>query len=221
MKTLGPKLNLFIVIATCVLLLISSLLYSCTSPSPLSSPAQPAAPAVTGTTPVSTPATSTPLKEAWAADGIIKQGEYSGAQTYGQYMLYWRADGQLIYIGITAGTGGWVSLAIQPGTGMKDADMVIGFVKDGKAEIQDAYCTDNLGTHPSDTKLGGTEDIITFGGKEEGGSITMEFQRRLDTGDKYDIPFKPGINKIMWAYGSGDSFILKHSIKGYGEINLD
>jgi len=103
---------------------------------------------------------------------------------------------------------------------MKDADMIFGFVKDGKVEVYDLYSTENFGPHPPDTELGGTDDILEYSGKEEGGFTTIEFKRPLNTDDEFDIPISKGINKIIWAYGSNDSLTVKHSTRGYGEINL-
>ncbi|MBN1189009.1 MAG: hypothetical protein JXA46_04590 [Dehalococcoidales bacterium] len=132
--------------------------------------------------------------------------------------MHWLIDEQFVYIGIKAKTDGWVSVALQPGSRMKDSDMVIGFVENGKAEILDSYCTDNTGSHPEDTKLGGTNDIISGDGKEESGFTTIEFKRKLSTGDKYDISVNKGKNKIIWGYSTSDSPISKHTSRGYGEI---
>jgi len=154
----------------------------------------------------------------WSPDGIIKTGEYSGSNTFGDYSIFWRSDTQYIYIGMTAKTNGWVSIALASGQGMKDADMLMGFVTDGKATVKDLYCTDNLGTHPEDTTTGGSYDVLASGGKEEGGLTTIEFKRLLNTGDSRDRAFLPGVNNILWAYGSSDSTGLKHVNRGTGEI---
>jgi len=161
-----------------------------------------------------------PLTEDWSPDGIIKVGEYHGSNNYGDYTIHWRSDEQYIYIGMTAGTDGWVAMAIQPGSGMKDADMVFGFVKDGTVEVHDLYSTGAFGPHPPDSELGGTDDILAFGGREEGGFTTIEFKRSLTTTDEYDISLQKGVNRIIWAYGSGDSLTGHHSARGHGEINL-
>jgi hypothetical protein len=165
------------------------------------------------------PTEMTPTEVQWQPDGAITSGEYLGSNNYDSYSIYWRSDGQYLYIGMTAKTNGWVSMALQPGSRMKDSDMVLGYVKDGKAEVQDLYCTDNLGSHPEDTELGGSDDILSFGGKEEGGFTTIEFKRSLNASDKYDISIIKGVNKIIWAYGLSDSLTIKHLTRGYGEIN--
>jgi hypothetical protein len=170
--------------------------------------------------PSQTPMPTPQLEEEWSSDGIIKVREYHGSNNYGDYTIHWRSDEQYVYIGMTAKTPGWIAMAVQPGSRMKDADMIFGFVKDGKVEVYDLHSTGNFGPHPLDTELGGTDDILNYNGKEEGGFTTIEFKRSLGTGDQYDIPIQKGVNKIIWAYGSNDSLMVKHSTRGYGEINL-
>jgi len=175
-----------------------------------------ATPTPTGT---STP-TSTPTPVDWSADGIITDGEYSGTNTYGNYEIHWSSDEQYIYIGMKANTNGWVALGIQPGSRMKDADMIFGFVQDSETTVYDLFSTGDFGPHPPDTDLGGTYDVIESGGREQGGYTTIEFKRLLNTGDEYDNPLQSGVNKIIWSYGSADELSLQHTARGYGEIDL-
>jgi hypothetical protein len=172
------------------------------------------------TSPQTPPDSSAPSPVEWSADGIITDGEYGGAATFGDYEIHWTSDGNYIYIGMKAKTSGWLAVGTQPGTTMKDADLVMGFVSDGKATVYDLYSTGDFGPHPPDTELGGTNDIIEFGGKEMGGYTTIEFKRLLDTGDKYDRLFSVGANTIMWSYGSDDQSTIKHVNRGLGEIDL-
>jgi hypothetical protein len=187
---------------------------SCQSQSPVSqSPTQ-------GPTETTVSAKPTlPPSESWSADGIIGSQEYVSEATYGDYEIHWVNDQKYIYMAIKAKTTGWVSVGIQPGLGMKDADMIFGFVKDGVVTILDSYGT-NIGFHPDDTELGGTFDIISFGGQEAGGYTTIEFKRALDTGDKYDKALATGNNRIIWAYGPDDTPTTKHTQQGQGEITI-
>lgn len=166
------------------------------------------------------PMPTPPLEEEWSADGVIKVREYYAANKYDDYEVYWRSDEQYLYIGIKAKTNGWVAIGIQPGSTMKDADMIFGFVDDGQATVIDLFSTGNFGPHPPDTELGGTDDILEFEGKEEGEFTTIEFKRALNTNDNYDLPLSDGVNKIIWSFGLNDSLTQKHSKRGYGEINL-
>jgi hypothetical protein len=155
----------------------------------------------------------------WFSDGIISDGEYVGEANYGDYDLFWFSDEQYIYIGMRAKTIGWVAVGIQPGTGrMRDADLILGSVKDEETEIYDMFGTGPV-VHGVDTELGGTHDILDFGGREGNGYTTIEFRRLLHTGDEYDIHLPKGTNTIIWAYGARDER-TKHSHRGYGEIQL-
>ena len=159
-------------------------------------------------------------KTSWVPDGEINPEEYTGAKTYGNYEIYWDSDQEYIYVGMKAKGSGFVAMAVQPGSLMKDADIVFGFVKDEEVAVYDMFSIGNYGSHPPDTELGGTNDILEFGGSEEDGFTTIEFKRALDTGDDYDNPLSKGVNKIIWSYGSSDSPTLRHTNRGYGEINL-
>ncbi len=184
-----------------------------------------------GLSPSPSPPAPTPEKEpapasestppaGWSADGIISPGEYTAVNRYNNFEIHWASDEQNIYIGMRARTGGWLALGIQPGSRMRDADMIFGFVKDGVITVFDLFSTGDFGPHPPDTELGGTDDILESGGSEEGGYTVIEIKRELTTGDKYDHPLAGGVNKIIWAYGSADELTLKHTQRGYGELNL-
>jgi len=201
-----------------LVILLTWVMAGCSSGPATSDSTLPVLPASTAAGQTIDPVQTAPAAE-WSPDGVISAGEYAGLRQYGAFSVHWRSDDAYVYIGLSARTSGWVAMALQPGSGMKDADMVLGFVKEGQAEILDLHCTDNLGTHPEDTRLGGVNNILASGGKEEGGTTTLEFKRELDTGDKYDISIKKGPNKIMWSYGSSDNPELKHRENGYGEIN--
>lgn len=202
------KINCIMILA---LLLIS--LLGCTSSTATETQS------LTTSSEISTLVTTSPAIIDWSPDGVIETGEYSGSNSYGEYQIFWRSDEQFIYIGITAKTDGWVAMAIQPGRRMKNADMIIGLVKDGKADVRDHYCVDDFGSHPEDVTLGGTDDILAFGGKEEAGFTTIEFKRLFNTEDKYDVSITKGTNQILWAFGSSDDTTVKHFTRGYGEIN--
>jgi hypothetical protein len=172
------------------------------------------------TPPAGTPSPTPPLTTEWVPDGAIGASEYSGEETYGNYELYWRSDAQHIFVGIKVKTDGWVAVGIQPGSRMKNADMIFGFVEDGQTTVLDLFSTGDFGPHPPDAQLGGTNDIIDFGGKEEGEYTIIEFSRALVTDDEYDNPLSSGANKIIWSYGSSDEFDRQHSTRGYGELDL-
>jgi hypothetical protein len=153
-------------------------------------------------------------------DGVITPGEYSDNQTYGDYQLFFKNDDQYVYMGIKAKTTGFVAVGIQPGVTMLNADIILGYVLNGQAQVFDMYSTGAFGPHPQDTELGGTDDVLNPAGTEDGQYTVIEFKRALDTGDKYDNVLVKGTNKIIWAYGPNKDPNLKHTARGYGQIEI-
>ena len=203
-----------VILLLCVLMI--SLLPAC-QPAPRA-PSPPAAtpPAAAQPAPIVTPATA--MK--WVADGVISADEYAQTKTYGDLSISWSNDSDYIYIGLKAKTAGWVAVGLGPETFMKNADIIMGSVKDGALTIADTFSTGEFGPHPPDTQLGGTDDILASAGKTANGYTVVEFKRKLDTGDKFDKPLVKGINKIIWAYANEPVLTIKHSSRGPGEIEL-
>ena len=173
------------------------------TPQPPPAPAGPTGPATT-----------------WIADGVISADEYQNTRAYGDYTIYWSNDNDYVYIGMKAKTAGWVAVGFGAETLMKNADIIEGSVSDGKLTIADMFSPNVVGAHPTDIELGGTDDILASAGKFDNGYTTIEFKRKLDTGDKFDKPLVKGINKIIWAYSNQPVLTIKHSSRGSGEIEL-
>ncbi len=171
-------------------------------------------------TPTETPVPTTGTPAPWNPDGIISAREYDRSETYGDYEVHWKSDQQDIFVGMRARASGFVAVAFQPGSRMKNADIVLGFVQGEQVSIFDMFSTGDFGPHPEDADLGGTDDVAEFGGREEGGFTTIEFRRALVTGDEYDNPVSTGRNQIIWSYSSSDSPTFRHSVRGYGELTL-
>jgi len=155
-------------------------------------------------------------------DGIVTQGEYDHMSVLsdGKFTMYWRFEENNIVIAMVAGTEGMISLGLDPGVGMKDSDMLIGWVDDGTF-LYDCYSVDTTGPHPEDTEIGGTNDIIVYAGSEADGITTIELLRKLDTGDAYDKEIgTSGELQVIWAISNSDSFSTKHSSRGGVKIEL-
>lgn len=167
----------------------------------------------------------TPSTDEPDLDGIISEGEYDFKGSFGEGTIvevHWKVDGDNISIGLVGKTSGWVSIGIGYSQAMADSDMIFGWVEnDGTVKVVDAYSTGPTGPHPADTDLGGTDDILSFGGKESEGKTVIEFVRKLDTGDDRDNPIPTnGTIKIIWATGNSDNFNSIHSSVGYGTIEI-
>ena len=161
-----------------------------------------------------------PTREEWAADGVITAGEYAGRASYGDYEINWGSDGQYVCVGIRAKTSGWVAVGFQPEPLHRETDMVLGFVEDGKASVFDMFSAAELGPCSADGTLGGSDDVLEYGGREEGGYTVIEFKRLLSTGGDYDGELFSGANEIIWAYSLLDDPRQKHADRGRGEIEL-
>ena len=170
----------------------------------------------------------------WAADGEIKLGEYENSKKFGNsYEIFWNSDSEYIYVGIQAVTNGWVALGIQPDIRSNtNVDMILGFVDDaGKVSIYDLFYAEYPGLNPRDAVLGGTNDILEPAGvqgadvevsEDEEGVVytTIEFKRKLNTGDQYDQIIYNGPNTVIWAYGREDSRDTAPFEQGYEILEI-
>ena len=156
-------------------------------------------------------------------DGIVSDGEYAFSAEYssGDMKLYWKLSGDDIHLAMMAKASGWVSIGFKPTVGMKDADMVFGWVVGDDLFMVDAFSTGETGPHPPDTQLGGTDDLISYGGSESGGWTTIEFVRKQSTGDLYDRDLMPDeVVPIIWGFSDTDEFTAMHTNRGSGSIRL-
>lgn len=152
----------------------------------------------------------------------FSQEQYTKVFESGEdFKLYYYVKGDVVNFKMESKTNGFIAIGFNPSSFMRDADMIIAYVKDRVVSIIDAYSTGNFGPHPEDIALGGKNNILSFKGSESSGITSIEFSRNLDTKDKYDkvIALDKEI-KIIWAISSSDSFDSKHSKRGSGVITL-
>lgn len=133
----------------------------------------------------------------------------------------WKVDGNDLKVKISGKTTGWVGIGFNPSSKMKDANYVLGYVKDGKAEITDEV-GDSETSHKSDDDMGGSSNVTLVGGNEEGGVTTIEFSMPLNSGDKADTVIDPaGETVVLLAFGGKrDSFKSKHKYRTTIKVNL-
>ena len=165
--------------------------------------------------------------EEWFADGIVNESEYvrsmvlqgPARQGYsgGDMEISWMNDEEYLYLALNGSTDGWLSIGFDPLEWMKNSDIILASVQGGEATVLDEYCTGNYGPHIEDTLLGGTNDIVEFGGSKGAGRTVIELKRKLDTGDRFDKAFSPGqAISIIWALSENPDISLKHNV-AYGE----
>lgn len=150
----------------------------------------------------------------WAAD-------YDHEMKDKDISFAWKVDGDNLAVKISAKTEGWVGIGFNPSKEMKDANFVLGYVKNGAAKIVDEFGATEA-THKSDKKLGGTDDATLVGGTEEGGVTTIEFTMPLQSADTNDTKIDVnGDTNVLLSYGAGrDSFKTKHKYRSSHKVNL-
>lgn len=129
--------------------------------------------------------------------------------------VYWTITDYDLLVAVKAPAKGWVGFGLRPvlsesseAHGMKDADFLIGFVKDGQASARDDW-GDTPYSHKADTQLGGADSIEEFAGSEQDGSTVIEFERLLNTRDQFDYNV-PARGEVYLAYSGRDNFSSEH-----------
>ena len=126
----------------------------------------------------------------------------------------WKVDGGNLHVGLRAKTTSWVGIGFNPTKGMKDANFILGYVKNGQVKITDHYGTTER-QHQTDSKSGGQNNISNPTGSEAGGFTEISFTIPLDSGDAKDqVIFPDKENIVLLGYGPGrDSFKTRHAFK--------
>lgn len=127
--------------------------------------------------------------------------------------------GANLEVTVRAPTSGWVAVGFNPSNKMKDADFLIGYVKDGKAFARDDFGT-GTGSHAEDAKIGGKDNLVSFSGVEKDGVTEVTFVVPRDSGDAKDSKLLAGEHSVILAYSRGDSFAAGHAAVAKAKIVL-
>lgn len=170
--------------------------------------------------------------EGWTPDGVIGDDEYfASAALYGpesrgysggDMEVFWTTDDEHLYMALKGKTKGWISIGFDPLEWMKEADVIMGSVDGNEVVVEDQYSTESRGPHLPDEDLGGTDDILEFGGREKDGQTVIEFKRRLDTGDEFDKVISPGQKlSVIWSMSDSANLQASHNVaRAEGRLNL-
>ncbi|MFQ5795010.1 MAG: DOMON domain-containing protein [Candidatus Bipolaricaulia bacterium] len=150
-------------------------------------------------------------------DGIVNDGEYDHHYTNEDLNMkvHWTVDIEegAITFALEAPTTGWLGIGFTS-TGLKkrDADMILGFFhdEDGETDILDAFQQSPISPPMADTFLGGTDDIESAVAIQTEADTTLEFVRKLNTGDEFDAALTPGQQTMLLAYGEQDNLNNYH-----------
>ena len=137
--------------------------------------------------------------------------EYSETTTKIGITLRWKVVETNLDVIVSAPTTGWIAVGFDPTNKMKDANVIIGYVKDDEVFLRDDYAHTPTG-HKADDKQGGEDNILLKEGKESEGVTEINFVIPLDSKDKYDRTLVSGKKyKVILAYGTRDSFTVYHT----------
>ncbi|MGD9948060.1 MAG: DOMON domain-containing protein [Desulfobulbus sp.] len=153
--------------------------------------------------------------------GSLYAGTYQHSLVVDKMNFDWSVVGDTLAVKIAAPTTGWVGIGFNPSDMMKDANIVMGYVKDGEVKISDEFGT-GVTSHAPDDQKGGTSNVTVVGGSEVGNTTTLEFTIPLKSGDEKDGVIDPNADtKVIFAYGPDrDSMKMKHPYHKIATINL-
>ncbi len=132
----------------------------------------------------------------------------------------WKVDGDNLKGKMTAKTEGWIGVGFNPTDEMKDANFVLGLVKDGKAKVFDDHGIAKR-QHRRDDATGGSDDIIESSVTEKDGTTEMTFTVPLKPADSLDKAIDPnGDTILLLAWGDSDIIAKQHKVRSKWKVNL-
>jgi len=132
----------------------------------------------------------------------------------------WNISGEMLSVKLKAPTTGWVGIGFNPSEEMKDANFILGFIKDGKVSVLDQHGSSKR-NHKEDAALGGADNVADTSGTEAGGSTEISFSMPLKAGDTLDKEIKAQTDQvILLAYGKTDRLAQQHVANAKLKVNL-
>ncbi|XP_033099416.1 DBH-like monooxygenase protein 1 homolog [Anneissia japonica] len=113
--------------------------------------------------------------------------------------LLWRVEDETIVFEVRAKTTGYVGIGLSSNGGMKGADIMIGWVKDGKPFISDRHGVSN-----EEPVIDFQDDYQLLYGSETDGLTIIGYQRKLLTCDIDDYDITSDTVRVIWAYHPKD-----------------
>jgi hypothetical protein len=145
----------------------------------------------------------------------------SGAGVTLQYRI--SPDGQYLENQLSANTSGWIAVGYRAANAMQDANIIIGYVSGGNANIRDDWGTSPT-SHSSDVSMGGVSNLSATSGTETGGITTLNFTIPMNSGDQYDRELMVTTSyQIILAHGQNgsDNYSSMHADAGFANININ
>jgi len=130
--------------------------------------------------------------------------------------MQWSVIESDLSVKLSASTAGWVAVGFKPSVGMKDANIIIGYVSNGNVFIRDD-CGSGMMTHEADA----IDNVTAKSGTEANGVTEINFKMPLDSGDPQDQVLVVGNTyNVILAQGGADNFTLRHSDRALVSIKI-
>ena len=145
-------------------------------------------------------------------DGVISPDEYEHSQELepDTFWVHWSIVDDSIIMGLRANTTGWLALAFDTIYPTADLDVIFGRVVNGtETETRDVRADRDWEVVSDDTEMAtGTHDIMDATGSETAGFTTIEFHRKLYTGDEVGDHDLPAVGEVLveWYIGADDNW---------------
>ncbi len=148
-------------------------------------------------------------------DGKVAAGEYAKSLKHEKsgLTLSWSIVGDTIYIALQEENEGWIGLGMlaEKEDKKKGADSYLFTMDAGKLVAMDMTQIKRTGRPALDTEEGGKDSILQVAGGASGKTWTVEFSRKLKTGDTTDMDITAGKKFfLMIAEGPEMSFKEEH-----------
>ena len=176
------------------------------------------------TDPPATPAQvdESPVTVEWMPDGIIGPGEYQYRQTLTDGMeIHWSTTDDSIQMALSGRASGWIGIGLGTPRMMAGVDYIAGYVDGEHVVVQELFSESPRCPIRMDTVIGGTDDILSSGGRQVDGVTTIEFERLFATGDEYDYEIRAGEEiALIWALSDSNSMTVPHRERGSSSVIL-
>ncbi|XP_071438873.1 MOXD1 homolog 2 [Hetaerina americana] len=137
----------------------------------------------------------------------------------GNFILFWTPGDDDITFEVHVRTLGYVGFGFSSNGQMAGSDMVIGWVQDGQAYLEDRHAKDR-----SEPEVEASQDWELLLGYENGTHTILRFRRAYDTCDRMDYKITNDTMRVIYAYHDEDpvdgSGLLYHGSSRRGSRSL-
>ena len=136
----------------------------------------------------------------------------------GLVQLSWLPEEDRITFLLEVEAHGYVGLGFSPGGGMHGADMVLGWVTDGRVTLQDRHGEGN-----NVPELDASQDVSLDWGRENDTHTVLQFHRAWDTCDPEDLALGSDTVRLIWTYSQDDPVdgrLLYHGLTHRGARSI-